>query len=69
MRLNKNFLLAITLLSFASPVYCLTWQEILDAVSLDKYDFPSNAKNKHVTFWKKVIGRNIYKGIHIQRVM
>ena len=62
MRLNRNFLLAITLLSFASPAYSLTWQEILDAVSLDKYDFPANAKNKHVTCWKKVYWEEYIEG-------
>ena len=62
MRLNRNFLLAITLLSFASPVSSLTWQEILDAVSPDKYDFPINAKNKNVTCWKKVYWEEYIEG-------
>ena len=62
MRLNRTFLLGITLLSFASPVYSLTWQEVLDAVSPDKYDFPANAKNKHVTCWKKVYWEEYIEG-------
>ena len=62
MRLNRNFLLGITLLSFAAPVYAFTWQEVLDAVSPDKYDFPPNAKNKHVTCWKKVYWEEYIEG-------
>ena len=62
MRINRNFLLAITLLSFTSPIYSLTWQDVLEAVSPDKYDFPANAKNKNVTCWKKVYWEEYIEG-------
>tara|TARA_Y100001968_G_C18964024_1_gene529123 strand:- start:135 stop:437 length:303 start_codon:yes stop_codon:yes gene_type:complete len=61
-RLNRNFILAIILLSFPSPVNSLTWQELFDAVSPDKFNFPTNANNKQVTCWKKVYWEEYIEG-------
>ena len=48
------FILVITFLSLGSPIHSLTWEEVFEAISPDKFDFPANAKNKNVTCWKKV---------------
>ena len=62
MKNKRIFLLLITFISFYSPVNSLTWQDVLDAVSLDKYNFPDNAKNKNVTCWKKVYWEEYIEG-------
>ena len=45
-----------------SPAFSLTWNEFLEAVSSDQYDFPSNARNKNVTCWKKVYWEEYIEG-------
>ena len=62
MKEMRIFLLVITLLSFGSSVHSLTWEEILNAISQEKYDFPANAKNKNVTCWKNVYWEEYIEG-------
>ena len=62
MRKKRTFIFLIYVILIALPSYSLTWKEIFDAVSKDKYDFPANAKNKNVTCWKKVYWEEYIEG-------
>ncbi len=56
------FLLTITFLSLGAPIHSLTWKEVFEALSPDKYDFPANARNKNVTCWKKIYWEEYIEG-------
>ena len=51
---TKSLLLCIAVLTLLSPAQAVTWQEILDAVNHQKYDFPIYATNKSVSCIKVV---------------
>ena len=62
MKINQIFLLSIALILSINPVSALTWKELLNAIKIQKYDFPANAKNKHVSCWKKVYWEEYVEG-------
>ena len=60
--MKRIIFLAIISIFFTAPSYSLTWQEVFEAISPDKYNFPDNAKNKNVTCWKKVYWEEYVEG-------
>ena len=62
MKQTQIILIAITFISLEAPIRSLTWQEVFEAISPDKYDFPDNAKNKNVTCWKKIYWEEYVEG-------
>tara|TARA_Y100001968_G_C19451332_1_gene768865 strand:- start:5167 stop:5415 length:249 start_codon:yes stop_codon:yes gene_type:complete len=52
----------LALLATFSSVKALTWKELYNAVSPEKYNFPANAKNKNVTCWKRVYWEEYIEG-------
>ena len=62
--MNKRRILIplLAVMSLTCPVYALTWQEFLEALETESFDFPVNARNKQVTCWKKVYWEEYVEG-------
>ena len=62
--MNKSRILIylITMMSLSLPVYSLTWNEVLEALETESFDFPVNARNKQVTCWKEVSWEEYIEG-------
>ncbi len=51
---REGLLIGLVLVSIAAPAQALTWQEVLDAVSKESYNFPHQATNKSVACTKHI---------------
>ena len=59
---SKGLLLSLAVLTLISPAQAVTWQEVLDAISQHKYNFPIHARNKNVSCIKVVTWEEYVEG-------
>ncbi len=62
MKKSRILISLISILTFSFPVYALTWEEILEALETESFEFPANARNKQVTCWKEVYWEEYIEG-------